>query len=115
MAEIEIGFLDRQGLDRRLPIRTPLAAELAAWQQRRNAEGRGIAWAFTRQDADRKMGQHHGSQLMGRTTRSLRHASSGSGSSIAAGGLACAPPSVRAAIVGVDVTTSAFCARWRNA
>jgi hypothetical protein len=68
MAEIEIGFLDRQGPDRCLPNRTLLAAELAAWQQRRNAEGRGIAWAFTRQDADRKMGQHHVSKLTGLTT-----------------------------------------------
>lgn len=59
MAEIEIGILDRQCLDRRLPNRTLLAAEVAAWQQRRNAEGRGIAWTFTRQDADRKMGQHY--------------------------------------------------------
>ncbi len=59
MAEIEIGILDRQCLDRRLPNRTLLVAEVAAWQQRRNAEGRGIAWTFTRQDADRKMGQHY--------------------------------------------------------
>jgi len=59
MAEIEIGILDRQCLDRRLPTRPLLAAEVAAWEQRRNAEGRGIAWTFTRQDADRKMGQHY--------------------------------------------------------
>ena len=57
-AEIEIGSVDRQRLDRRLPNRTPVAAEVAAGQPRRNAEGRGIAWTFTRQDADRKMGQH---------------------------------------------------------
>lgn len=59
MAEIEIGILDRQCLDRRLPTRALLAAEVAAWEQRRNAEGRSIAWTFTRQDADRKMGQHY--------------------------------------------------------
>lgn len=59
MAEIEIGILDRQCLDRRLPDRTLLVAEVAAWQQRRNAEGRGITWTFTRQDADRKMGRHY--------------------------------------------------------
>ena len=59
MAEIEIGILDRQCLDRRLPDRTLLVAEVTAWQQRRNAEGRGIAWTFTRQDADRKMGRHY--------------------------------------------------------
>lgn len=59
MAEIEIGILDRQCLDRRLPHRRLLAVEVAAWQQRRNAERRGITWTFTRQDADRKMSQHY--------------------------------------------------------
>ena len=59
MAEIEIGILDRQCLDRRLPTQPLLAAEVAAWEQRRNAEGRRIAWTFTRQEADRKMGQHY--------------------------------------------------------
>jgi hypothetical protein len=59
MAEIEIGILDRQCLDRRLPNRTLLAVEGAAWQQRRNAEGRRLAWTFTRQDADRKLGKHY--------------------------------------------------------
>jgi hypothetical protein len=59
MAEIEIGILDRQCLNRRLPNRTQLAAEVAAWQRRRNAEGRRIAWTFTRQDADRKMSRHY--------------------------------------------------------
>jgi hypothetical protein len=59
MAEIEIGILDRQCLDRRLPNRAQIIAEVAAWQQRRNSEGRGIAWAFTRQDADQKMSRHY--------------------------------------------------------
>jgi len=30
-----------------------------AWEQRRNAEHRCIAWTFTRQDADRKMSRHY--------------------------------------------------------
>lgn len=59
MAEIEIGILDRQCLDRRLPNRTTLVDEVNAWQVRRNAERRGIKWAFTRQDADRKMERHY--------------------------------------------------------
>lgn len=59
MAEIEIGILDRQCLDRRLPNRTVLTAEVDAWQQRRNAEQRGIEWMFTRQDADAKMARHY--------------------------------------------------------
>lgn len=59
MAEIEIGILDRQCLDRRLPDRATLIAEVDAWQLRRNAEQRGIEWAFTRQDADAKMAPHY--------------------------------------------------------
>ena len=59
MAEIEIGILDRQCLDRRLPNRTALVAEVNAWQQRRNDDQRGIAWSFTRQDADEKMARHY--------------------------------------------------------
>lgn len=59
MAEIEIGILDRQCLARRVPNRPTLVAEVAAWDARRNAERQGIAWTFTRQDADRKMGRHY--------------------------------------------------------
>ena len=59
MAEIEIGILDRQCLDRRLPSRDILVAEVDAWQRRRNADKRGIAWSFTRQDADGKMARHY--------------------------------------------------------
>jgi transposase len=63
MAEIEIGILERQCLDRRLSDRAILTAEVDVWQQRRNADRRGIEWRFTRQDADRKMGRHYVSQL----------------------------------------------------
>jgi len=59
MAEIEIGILDRQCLDRRLPDRATLAAEVNAWQLRRNREQRSIEWTFTRQDADTKMARHY--------------------------------------------------------
>ena len=59
MAEIEIGILDRQCLDRRLPDRATLAAEVDAWQLRRNVAQRGIEWTFTRQDADEKMTRHY--------------------------------------------------------
>ena len=59
MAEIEIGILDRQCLDRRLPNRAALVAEVDAWQLRRNADQRGIAWSFTRQDADKKLARHY--------------------------------------------------------
>jgi hypothetical protein len=59
MAEIEIGILDRQCLDRRLPDRATLVAEVDAWQLGRNVDQRGIVWSFTRQDADQKMARHY--------------------------------------------------------
>ena len=59
MAEIEIGILDRQCLDRRLPDKATLTSEVNAWQLRRNLEQRGIEWTFTRQDADTKMARHY--------------------------------------------------------
>ena len=59
MAEIEIGILDRQCLDRRLPDRDTLASEVGAWQNRRNEERRCIEWTFSRQDADAKMARNY--------------------------------------------------------
>ena len=59
MAEIEIGILDRQCLNRRLPNRATLVSEVDAWQARRNADQRSIAWSFTRQDADNKLARHY--------------------------------------------------------
>lgn len=59
MAEIEIGILDRQCLDRRLPDQATIITEVNAWQLRRNIERRGIEWKFTRQDADTKMARHY--------------------------------------------------------
>ena len=59
MAEIEIGILDRQCLDRRLPNRDAIVSEVDAWQLRRNTDQQGIAWSFTRQDADAKLAKHY--------------------------------------------------------
>jgi hypothetical protein len=59
MAEIEIGILERQCLGRRLKDQATITLEVAAWQQRRNTDRCGIAWSFTRQDADLKLGQHY--------------------------------------------------------
>jgi len=59
MAEIEIGILERRCLERRLKDQATITLEVAAWQQRRNANHCGIVWSFTRQDADRKLGQHY--------------------------------------------------------
>ena len=63
MAEIEISILERQCLARRLMDRASTQREIDAWQRRRNAERRCIAWTFTRQDADRKLARHYVSQL----------------------------------------------------
>ncbi len=59
MAEIEIGILSRQCLDRRMPDQRMLQHEVQQWQNARNAAGRTIEWKFTRQDADRKLGRHY--------------------------------------------------------
>jgi len=63
MAEIEIGVLSRQCLDRRVASRQLLQSEVAAWQQARNAAQRTIEWSFTRQDADKKLSRHYVSKL----------------------------------------------------
>lgn len=59
MAELEIGILEKQCTGRRLDNPELLASEVAAWQEQRNREKRGIQWKFTRQDADRKLGRHY--------------------------------------------------------
>ena len=63
MAEIEIGILSRQCLDRRIASRQLLRSEVEAWQQARNALQRTIEWKFTRQDADTKLGHYYVSKL----------------------------------------------------
>jgi hypothetical protein len=55
MAEIELGILSRQCLDRRIPNREKLAHEVAAWQSRRNAELARVNWQFTTADARVKL------------------------------------------------------------
>lgn len=59
MAEIEIGILSRQCLDRRVANQQVLRREVDAWQQARNAQQRTIEWKFTRQDADQKLSRHY--------------------------------------------------------
>ncbi len=51
MAEIELSVLSRQCLDRRVPDMETLAAEVAAWETRRNAAGGRMDWRFTTEDA----------------------------------------------------------------
>ena len=51
MAEIELGVLAGQCLDRRILDPETLERETVAWQQRRNQEGIWVNWRFTTQNA----------------------------------------------------------------
>jgi len=59
MAEIEIGILDRQCLNRRMGNEDVLKREVAAWADTRNLAQKTIEWKFTKQDADEKLGSHY--------------------------------------------------------
>jgi hypothetical protein len=55
IAEIELSALARQCLDRRIPDQTTLIAEVAAWEQDRNATQVTVDWRFTTADARVKL------------------------------------------------------------
>ena len=55
MAEIELSVLNSQGLDRRIPDQGTLTAEVAAWEQTRNANGATVNWRFPTADARIKL------------------------------------------------------------
>ncbi len=55
MAEIELSVLSRQCLDRRIPDQETLRAEVAAWEEERNASGATVDWRFTTADARIKL------------------------------------------------------------
>ena len=55
MAEIELGVLARQCLDRRIPDAEVLAHETEAWQDRRNRDTIRVDWRFTTEDARIKL------------------------------------------------------------
>lgn len=57
MAEIEIGVLNKQCLDRRIGDFETLRAEVDAWETRRNEEGATIRWLFSAEDARTKLGR----------------------------------------------------------
>ena len=50
MAEIEIGVLARQCLERRIPDRGVLHREVEAWQECRNRDAVRVNWRFTTED-----------------------------------------------------------------
>ena len=55
MAEIEIGILSRQCLDRRIDSMEKLRAEVSAWEEQRNRAGTKIHWTFTLAAARHKL------------------------------------------------------------
>lgn len=55
MAESELSVLSRQCLDRRLPDKAFLTAEVAAWEAARNAAQVPVNWHFTTADARIKL------------------------------------------------------------
>ena len=55
MAEIEIGVLARQCLDRRIPDQEVLRREVDAWQDQRNRDMVRVDWRFTTDDARIKL------------------------------------------------------------
>jgi len=55
MAEIEIGVMVRQCLNRRISDQDALKREIKAWQEQRNQRGVRVDWRFTTQDARVKL------------------------------------------------------------
>ena len=55
MAEIELGILNRQCLDQRIPDRDILTAYVANWQKQRNQRQVRVNWRFTTADARIKL------------------------------------------------------------
>ena len=55
MAEIELGVLARQCLNRRIPSREVLERETSAWQDQRNHDAIRVDWRFTTQEARIKL------------------------------------------------------------
>jgi DDE superfamily endonuclease len=63
MAEIEIGVLTRQCLNRRFSAagnaRAELQSNISTWQARRNGRHKPLNWKFTRKKADAKFGHKY--------------------------------------------------------
>jgi len=55
MAECELSVLSRQCLDRRLPSKEAVAAEVGPWEAERNRAGVRLMWSFRVADARRKL------------------------------------------------------------
>jgi hypothetical protein len=65
MAETELGVLNTQCLDRRIPDKRTLRGEVAAWEKSRNQARCKINWRFTTKDARIKLKRLYPSIQMG--------------------------------------------------
>jgi transposase len=63
MAEIEIGVLKKQCLDRRIEDKATMSSEIAAWEKARNLAGARVRWMFSVEKARAKMGRSYPSPL----------------------------------------------------
>jgi hypothetical protein len=59
MAEIEIGVMRRQCLDRRIDNRNLLKTEVQAWERRRTDSAAQIRWMFSIEQARKKMAKSY--------------------------------------------------------
>lgn len=66
MAEIEIGVMVSQCLDRRIPTKEILVAEVQAWERARNRDRARIRWMFTVDRAREKLGRVYPTVPIGR-------------------------------------------------
>jgi hypothetical protein len=64
MAELEIGVLNRQCLQRRLGDADTMKREISAWQEQRNRAGVTIEWSFRVADARRKLDHLYPQELV---------------------------------------------------
>jgi hypothetical protein len=55
IAEIELGVLSRQCLDRRMDRIETVQAECSVWDRQRNGQQKGVDWRFTTADARIKL------------------------------------------------------------
>jgi len=69
MVEIEIGVMVSQCLDRRIPTKAKLTAEIAAWEHTRNRDKARIRWLFTVERARRKLGRAYPTRAADRIIR----------------------------------------------
>lgn len=55
IAEVELSFISRQCLDKRIDILEVLNGKIHAWAKNRNTQQKGIDWQFTTEDARIKL------------------------------------------------------------